>query len=275
MTIARQASPKNVDTVKLISSLAALLVGLLAIGAFTISYTSLRHLANVYGIDPQLTWLWPLLLDFAMIVFSLAVLRANLRDESALYPWLLTGIYAGLATIANVLDVTGLGIPQVAIAAAVKALAPVSLVLAFELLMGMIRAELRRSNVINSIKDLTAEAEHDRQAMKMQQQEQQREIERLIAEQERLQTGLTDLQNKKAELETEITGLRKQKREEERQFLQIGDDTRDRARAILAERPGISGAALGRELGRSDSLGRKLKRELSPIISANGNHKQE
>jgi hypothetical protein len=53
-----------------------------------------------------------LLLDFAMVVFSLAVLRANLRGEPTLYPWVLTGAYAGLATIGNILDVSGLSIPQ-------------------------------------------------------------------------------------------------------------------------------------------------------------------
>jgi len=38
--------------------------------------------------------------------------------------------------------------------------------------------------------------------------------------------------------------------------------TRQRAAAILAERPGISGSELGRILGRSPRLGRKLKAEL-------------
>lgn len=42
-----------------------------------------------------------------------------------------------------------------------------------------------------------------------------------------------------------------------------GGMTRDRARAILAERPGISGAELGRQIGRSERLGRRLKAELS------------
>jgi hypothetical protein len=45
--------------------------------------------------------------------------------------------------------------------------------------------------------------------------------------------------------------------------------TRDRAKAILAERPGISGAELGRQLGRSERLGRRLKAEL--LTSENGN----
>jgi hypothetical protein len=49
----------------------------------------------------------------------------------------------------------------------------------------------------------------------------------------------------------------------------IGDTTRERARAILAERPAITGSDLGRALGRSPSLGRKLKRELLPAVTGN------
>lgn len=43
-------------------------------------------------------------------------------------------------------------------------------------------------------------------------------------------------------------------------------NTRERAWAILAERPDISGADLGRALGKSESLGRKLRAELFPLI---------
>jgi len=57
-------------------------------------------------------------------------------------------------------------------------------------------------------------------------------------------------------------------------YTETGDNTRKRARAILAERPGISGSELGRKLGRSERLGRKLKAELLPelelTVSSNG-----
>lgn len=45
--------------------------------------------------------------------------------------------------------------------------------------------------------------------------------------------------------------------------------TRDQAEVILTERPDIPGAELGRLLGKSDSLGRRLKREFA--VSRNGN----
>ncbi|MBE7467638.1 MAG: DUF2637 domain-containing protein [Anaerolineales bacterium] len=283
------------DTVKLISTLAAVLVALLAIGAFTLSYTSLKHLAIIHGIDPGLTWLWPLLLDFAMVVFSLAVLRANLRGESTLYPWMLTATYAGLATVGNVLDVSGLGIPGVVIAGAVKALAPVSLVLAFELLMAMIRAELKRANVLKSIADLKTEAEAMRQETERERQERQTELERLaveqekvsvamVAEQERLEAelkarkhkleqSLAELATRKEALQVELAELRKKKQ----WMVETGEDTKRKAATILIEmhRNGhdistISGAEIGRWVERSARTGLEVKKEVVPLILQGG-----
>lgn len=158
--IVNQNTAGRNDHPALISRIAAALVAVLAALAFILSYSSLQHLAEINHVGPRLSYAWPLLLDFAMVVFSLAILRANLRQERAAYPWLLTVAFAALATVANVLDVTALGLPPVAIAAAVKALAPVALVLAFELLMGMIRAEIRRADVVRSITELTGQAAH-------------------------------------------------------------------------------------------------------------------
>lgn len=55
---------------------------------------------------------------------------------------------------------------------------------------------------------------------------------------------------------------------------EVSGKTRNRAMAILAERSDISGAELGRQIGRSDRTGRKLKAELLPLVSEdnqNGN----
>lgn len=52
-------------------------------------------------------------------------------------------------------------------------------------------------------------------------------------------------------------------------YANTSDGTRNRARVILAERPGISGSELGRVLGRSERLGRKLKAELTGTIAGN------
>ena len=235
----------TLNPIKLIATLTATLVGLLALLAFILSYSSLQHLAVSNGIPGWLSHLWPLLLDFAMIVFSLAILRANLRREPNRYPWLLTIAFASLATLANVLDVASLGLPPVAIAAAVKALAPVALVLAFELLMSMLKAEINRAAVVTSLAEL-------------------------VRQREQLTGDVAALEIKTAKLQADLAALKTEKR---RAYTDITDETRAAAADILAERSAITGAELGRLLGRSPSTGRRLKRELQPQPSLNGHHK--
>lgn len=241
--------------IKLLSWIAAALVLILALLAFILSYSSLRHLAASNGIPGWLPYIWPMLLDFAMVVFSLAILRANLRGERAGYPWVLTISFAALATIANVLDVATLGIPPIAIAASVKALAPIALVLAFELLMGMVRAELKRAAIVASITDLN---------------QQQAEAETLKAE---LSETIADLTAKAEGVKAELSELRaEKKRESSSAPAQTTDATIEQARAILAERGDtVSGAELGRLLGKSESLGRRLRRDLLPTVTMNDN----
>lgn len=128
-----------------ISWLAAGLVALLALLAFSLSYSSLRELALANGVGPWLSYIWPLLLDFSMVVCSVVILRASLRGEPATWPWVLTGIYTFLATLGNILDVTSLWIPPVVVQAGVKALAALTCFVTFELLMSMVRAEVKRA----------------------------------------------------------------------------------------------------------------------------------
>jgi hypothetical protein len=251
---------KSNNPIKFISWASGILVFSLAIMAFVLSYSSLQHLAQIHGVGPRLSYVWPMLLDFAMVVFSLAILRANLRQERAWYPWLLTLAFAAMATIANVLDVATLGLPPVVIAASVKALAPVSLVLSFELLMQMVRAEIRRAAVVQSLADLN------------------RERAAVQAHKTALEADLAQAQTafaaESAALAAKIEGLKTElaqlKQDRRQGYAEISEDTEENALALLAKDPDISGSELGRQLGRSSSLGRKLKNKLAPVLSLNG-----
>lgn len=220
--------------IKTISMITAAMVAALAAMAFILSFSSLQHTAHRHGIPGLLSYLWPLLLDGAMIVFSLAILRANLRQESARYPWALVILFASLAVLGNVLDVANLGLPVPVISAGVRALAPIALVLAFELLMSMTRAEVKRSAVIESLGSLA-----------QRQQALSNNVGKLEAAEERLQESLR--------------GLRKEKRS----FTTISDETRSQAQELLTQEPEITGAELARRLGKSPSTGRRLRREIS------------
>lgn len=226
---------------KAISAITALLVLFLAGAAFVLSYDALYALALANGIRPSLSWLWPLTLDAFMIAASLAVLRASLNQERTAYPWLLVGAFTLASITFNAIHAPGNWLAR-----AIFMLPPAVVFLSFELLMSQTKATVKRQGAIKSIADLSAEAEGKRQ-----------QVDTLSADMARWAGKLEAI---KAEV--------KQLRQEKRQAIPTtGEDTRDRARQILAERSDISGAELGRLLGRSESLGRQLKRELLP---ANG-----
>lgn len=228
---------------KTISVVTAGLVLFLAGAAFVLSYDALHGLALDNGIKPSLAWLWPLTLDAFMIAASLAVLRASLNSEGKVYQWTLVGAFT-LASIAfNVVHA-----PTTLLARSIFALPPLVVFLAFELLMKQTGAMVKRQGATESIETLAAEAVTKR------------------AEVDVLGADIDNLTGRRDALKAELATLRKEKRST---VPATSDATRERAIEILRDVPGISGAELGRELGRSESLGRKLKRELLPV-SDNG-----
>ena len=148
------------------------LVLLLAIGGFALSYFSLQDLAKSNGLDGWHSYVWPLLVDAALVVFSLSVVRAYMRQENSVWPWVLVGIFT-LATIffnfihADDMSVSWsvLGVP-VTLRHIVHIVPPVALVLAFETLMSMLRKEIARAGLMRSEENLhqaidTAQGELD------------------------------------------------------------------------------------------------------------------
>jgi len=107
---------------KVISWVTALLVFLLACAEFVLSFSSLKELAADNGIHPSLAFVFPLIIDGAMIVFSLAVMRNELYGEPTWVGWLLIGAFTMASTIFNIVHSTG-----DLLAAFIAAVAPVAL----------------------------------------------------------------------------------------------------------------------------------------------------
>jgi len=132
-----------------ISNITALLVFLVALGSFALSYNALQDMATGNGITGWLSYIWPLLIDFSLIVFSLSVVNAYLQSESTWKQWSLVGIYT-IATIGfNVAHA-----PNNLLAQIVAAIAPVSLFFSFELLMGQLRNSVKKHGITRSIDQL-------------------------------------------------------------------------------------------------------------------------
>lgn len=134
---------------QIISYLTAGLVLAVALGSFALSYNALHGLAIQNGINGSLSYIWPLLIDASLIVFSLAVVNAYLQSESTYKQWGLVGIYT-IATIGfNILHA-----PNDIQSRIVAAIAPISLFFSFEILMSQLRNSVKRSSLLESVKQL-------------------------------------------------------------------------------------------------------------------------
>lgn len=225
---------------KFISWLTGILLLIIAGFGFASSYLALADLATAHHFT--LPAVFPLILEGGMIVFSLAALRASLHAERAAWAWVLVVGSSGLALVFNVIHAQ----PHGQLAMVMAAMPSLFLLLSFETFMSQIKAGVKRAGVLRSIKDLAEQRAAVALAM-----------EQAQAEQERLEIKL-------GEIRAELAELRKEKRT----FIQTSDETKARALEILADNPEITGAELGRVLGRSPSLGRELKRK----FSTNGRH---
>jgi uncharacterized protein YerC len=132
-----------------------MLVALLAAGAFALSFTALKELASANGVSVGLTWIWPLILDGAIIVFSMAVLRASLYRESARYPMTLVVCATVASVVFNLAHA-----PENLVARLMSCVPPLALFAAFELVVRQIRSEVERGTCLASLNELSEHLEH-------------------------------------------------------------------------------------------------------------------
>lgn len=176
------------------------LVFLLAIGAFVLSYVALWDIAIKHGLPKTLAWIWPLLIDGSIVVFSIAVIRAALHGEGERWPWSLIIVFT-VATIAfNALHSNQIPVATKYVSIVVFIVPPIALVLAFETAMAMIRTTATRSGINQSITEIEAES-HKKRA------EAANEISQL-------QAAIEARQNELANLEGQLEQATGQLREE-------------------------------------------------------------
>lgn len=91
----------NRDWNSTISRLTGWLVGFLALASFVLSYEALWTLAIDSEVTWWLAWLWPLTLDFFVLVASLSILRNSLNGHPRLYAWTLVVVFTALSIVFN------------------------------------------------------------------------------------------------------------------------------------------------------------------------------
>ena len=136
---------------KLITWLTAILVGIVALMAFTLSYYTLQEVALSNGIPLLLSYIWPLLIDFSLVVFSLTVVTANLHNETTWKQWTLVGVYTIATIFFNTLHAWPTLLPLLVSKILVTCVPPLSLFFSFELLMNQLKNSVTRKGVPTTI----------------------------------------------------------------------------------------------------------------------------
>jgi len=136
MSLSHYQPPKSA---RRISFFTGLLVLGLAAGCFALSFDALRKLASENGVEPTLAWIWPLILDGSIVVFSMCALRATLYGES---PWRAMLLVVG-ATVASVAFNVAHA-PAHTLARLIASVPPVLLFFSFEIFVSQIRSEVRK-----------------------------------------------------------------------------------------------------------------------------------
>lgn len=134
---------------KYIAWLTSFLVLIVAAMSFALSYWALQKMALDYGIPLTLSYIWPLLVDFALVVFSLCVVTAHLYSESTWRQWSLVGLATGLTCGYNYLHA-----PANLIAQSIAVVPPVMLFFSFELLMMQLKNSIKRGGLQSSATEL-------------------------------------------------------------------------------------------------------------------------
>lgn len=128
------------DLIGKISWLSSLLVGGLAFASFSLSFGALKDLAvREKVVTESLGFVFPLVVDGAIVVFSLCALRASLRKESAWHLRLLVVLATLGSVIFNIFHVGDSWLAR-----SLAATPPILLFLSFEAFMHLIQKEMER-----------------------------------------------------------------------------------------------------------------------------------
>jgi len=124
--------------IKTLTTITIILVSSVATVAFTLSYANLVLVATVSGMNRLEALLWPALIDFSILVFSIAGILARVTKRRH-WPYLImVSLYSGLTMYFNFpLETHYLWI--------VYLVAPLSFVMSFETLAGLINVAAIKS----------------------------------------------------------------------------------------------------------------------------------
>lgn len=148
-------------TNKLIAWLTGILTLSLAVFSFILSFNALTDLAAQHGVS--IPPLFPFLVEFAVVIFSLNALYRSLNNENAHWQWALIIGSSLLAGTFNILHAA----PDF-VSRTIAAMPSLFLLLSFETFLGQLKHAVKRSTVVKSIEQLEADLEQKRSTFDVQ-----------------------------------------------------------------------------------------------------------
>jgi hypothetical protein len=127
-------------------------VALIALGSFTLSFTALYDLAVKNSVPAHRGWIWPLIVDLSIVIYTAAILVAQLQRRGAKLPVALTIFYALVTVTGNLLHA-----PATPLGWFVAALPPLSLILGSEILRTMGHHLILQQTAVTSLTTLKAQ----------------------------------------------------------------------------------------------------------------------
>jgi hypothetical protein len=186
-----------------LSIISAILVATIALLAFILSFDAIQQLAIATGTNQYLAWIVPVIVDGAMVVFSVARLRAVLAGERTWWVWGLIVAFTALSVLFNIAHAHVGWLAWI-----IAALAPLALFFAFETLMSQVQGNVQAG--VNALAkhwrgraiSLLALAKHWRECAKTAQsnaKQMQDDYAALLSRADNLQAQVGDLKAVKSE----------------------------------------------------------------------------
>jgi hypothetical protein len=158
---------------KTIAWITGTLTLLLALFSFILSFNALTDLAAKHSVS--IPYLFPLVVEAGVVIFSLNALYRSIHDEHARWQWVLIIGSSLLAGTFNVLHAEPDPVSRI-----MAAMPSLFLLLSFESFLNQVKHGVKRSNLVQSLEQLTTELDIKRQELDTLLEQQQSELDELV-----------------------------------------------------------------------------------------------
>jgi hypothetical protein len=244
-------SQSHIKYNKTIAWLTGILTLLLALFSFILSFNALADLAAQHHVSIPV--LFPFVVEFAVVIFSLHALHRSLAGETAKVQWILiigSSLLAGTFNVAhansNILARTMAAMPSL------------FLLLSFESFLSLVRHTVSRGEIVQSIIQLNAELDAKRHELDATIDAKQEELGRLNTEADQLNVRIEQAQATLVQIRQEIktasvqsSGIEHAKAIKAKQDAVVIEQRRKELTQILANEGDIGASAFATRLNIS------------------------